>query len=98
MSGERWSNAPLSPAEIRQLRQNLQLDQSELATLVGCHPVTICRWEHGQGRPTAWQTALLTRFFEGVDMGEVPDDLSVSLRTRGPIWVLWKLLSLTEVE
>ena len=36
-------------ARIRRARRAADLTQKELGAKVGCHHVTICRWEHGRG-------------------------------------------------
>jgi len=37
----------MTPAEIKALRRKLGLTGSKFAALIGCHPVTLRRWEAG---------------------------------------------------
>jgi DNA-binding transcriptional regulator YiaG len=39
--------APMRPQEVKRLRRSLGLTASKCAALLGCHPVTLRRWEAG---------------------------------------------------
>ena len=42
---------PLSPEQIKQLRETLARTQAAMAKLFEVTPVTWCRWEHGGTKP-----------------------------------------------
>ena len=48
-------------AEVKALRAALGLSQAALAKWLGCHTVTISRWERGQSPPHPAALALLRR-------------------------------------
>lgn len=50
---------PQAPNAYRELRRLTGLTQSQLAELVGVHPVTISGWERGGTEPNPWQHAML---------------------------------------
>lgn len=45
-------------------RKLLDLTQSELASLIGCHHLTVSKWERGALTPSAYQEAMLEAFAE----------------------------------
>ena len=47
----------LTPRRITRLRENLHLNQSQFARLLGVVPLSVSRWESGQVRPRAEQKA-----------------------------------------
>lgn len=52
----------MNPQEIVGVREQLKLGQTELASLMGVHPMTVSRWERGLVPPSGYQCALLTEF------------------------------------
>jgi DNA-binding XRE family transcriptional regulator len=52
--------APLGPAErFRMTREALGLTHVRAASILGCDPATLSRWETGERRPPAWVRAWL---------------------------------------
>lgn len=43
----------MTPSEIKQARQSLWLNQSEMALAMGVHRVTYTKWERGESAITA---------------------------------------------
>lgn len=43
-------------------RELLGITQGELASLIGCHPLTVSKWERGTNSPSAYQEAMLEAF------------------------------------
>ena len=58
-------------AEIKKLRDVLNLNQVQLAQLLGVHPITVSKWERGESAPTPYQAALLLQFRDGAKDDEV---------------------------
>ena len=56
---------------IKSLRELLNLNQVQLAQLLGVHPITVSKWERGESAPTAYQMALLQHFQDGARDKEV---------------------------
>lgn len=50
--------------DIATIRKNADLTQVEMAALLGCHPMTISKWERGIGEPQALQQDIY-RILEG---------------------------------
>jgi len=49
----------MTPAKlIRAAREHLGMTQREFATLIGRHPITICKWETGAWIPADYDLAL----------------------------------------
>ena len=44
---------------LKDLRRRLGIAQTELAELVGAHPMTVSKWERGVARPSAGQKRIL---------------------------------------
>lgn len=73
-------------------REALGLSQTELAALLGVHPMTVSRWERGVLKPTPYQRALLEAFYRACWVSGVRD-VSVMLVEAGALGVLRYLLN-----
>lgn len=80
-------------AEVTAIRVSLGLTQVQLAQLLGVHPLTVSKWERGQGEPSPHQAAMLASFRAArgsrQDIGEVVAGLLV---TAGVAVALWAIL------
>lgn len=61
----------MNALEIRNLRNQLGLNQVEFAQLMGVHPVTISKWERDEAFPTPYQNALFDQFRQASRQEEV---------------------------
>ena len=52
----------MNPAEIRALRNALDLTQAQFAQLLGVHHLTVWKWEQGRSRPTPHHIAMMQSF------------------------------------
>jgi len=52
----------VGPTEVAALRESLGLTQSQFATLLGVHSLTISKWERGLLAPSPYQQALMQSF------------------------------------
>lgn len=77
----------------RDVRIGLGLTQSDFASLLGCHPVTVSKWETGNIRPNRHQQALIASFQTAID-GDAPirPDLDAVVASAGPIYALYLVL------
>lgn len=73
----------MKAAEIRDLRQQLRLNQVEFAQLPGVHPITVSKWERGEAVPTAYQSALFDQFRQASRDREVRETLKAILVGAG---------------
>jgi len=55
--------------DIKKLRQELGLSQSELASLLGTHTMTVSKWERGKLKPSEHHRRLLGAFSRAADRG-----------------------------
>lgn len=86
----------LSRAEIRQIREGLNLTQVQFATLLGVHPLTVSKWEREGGalKPTPHQQALIESFRVASDKQEkIGETVAGLLITAGALVALVALLN-----
>ena len=79
--------------DIKALRKSVAITQDQLAAIVGVTTITVCRWEKGKTRPTAYQVALL----KGIELAAKRSDvfkIKHILASRGPVAGLTFLLVL----
>lgn len=79
---------------LRRLRRRLNLSQVELATLLGCPPYLVCKWEFGEFKPSTEKLIRLLRVAEAGEQatilktlesrGVAAVDLSVTTVDRSP--------------
>lgn len=83
----------MKPDEIAHVRSALSLTQAQLASLLGCHVLTISKWECGRLIPSPYQVALLRSF--GIAQEKKPDigDIaSACLVEDGAVMAIYVLL------
>lgn len=73
----------MTPAQIKTLRQSLNMTQQEFASLLGLSFVSINRWEQGHSAPTGLSLVLL-QLLQGALARVQAQDLVRDLRTTGP--------------
>lgn len=78
--------------EIRAVRESLQLSQTQLASLLGVHAVTVSRWETGIQHPTPYQAGLIQQFGRAAQRKEVATQIAAVLVGAGAIAGLFFLL------
>ena len=49
----------MNKTDIQNARKNLKLSQTQFASLLGVHPITVSNWERGMAVPNAHQEALI---------------------------------------
>ena len=52
----------MEPADIRELRRELEFTQSQLAQFLGVHSLTVSKWERDILAPSPYHTALMKSF------------------------------------
>lgn len=60
------------PFDLKALRSRLGVSQSQLAELVGAHPMTVSRWERGVLRPSDHQERLLRSLLRASERSTAP--------------------------
>ncbi len=75
--------------EVATTRHALGLTQTELATILGLHYVTICRWENGHMEPKPWVLAIFDRFRIAARVADVGGRMARVLAARGPIAAMY---------
>ena len=80
-------NTPNFSTLCRRVRKNLALTQVQLALMLGCHAMTVSKWERGIKEPSTWQSAFLWAF-DGVKV----KNLAYVVQTRGPIYAMRRIL------
>lgn len=83
----------MTGAEIRLIRDRLNLTQVQLAQLLGVHPLTVHKWERDLLVPNAYQQAMLESFGKaGAAREGIGDDVAQALVAAGVIVALLLLL------
>jgi DNA-binding XRE family transcriptional regulator len=78
----------MNRADIKTIRKVLNLNQPQLAQLMGVHPITVSKWERGVTPPTAYQEAFFNLFRLAGKDKEVRDTVKSLLITAGVIVAL----------
>lgn len=52
--------------DVKQIRTDLGLTQQQLSAVLGCHTMTVSKWERGVLRPRPWDLAMLEAFRRAV--------------------------------
>ena len=79
-------------SEIKNLRNELGLNQAEFAQLSGVHPITVSKWERMATSPTPYQSALFNQFHQAAKDRNVRETLRDTLICAGVIFALALLL------
>lgn len=86
--------AKVTAARIRQIREAWRLTQSQLACLVGAHPISVSRWENSSASPTAFQIGLIEQFALAAKHKRQTVDIGALIVARGSVEALRVLLNL----
>lgn len=82
----------MSPAAVASVRASLHMTQSELSSLLGCHWITISKWERGELIPRAHDCAMLEAFRAAAvrvpGIGKVATHLVASQGVARALWTL----------
>lgn len=81
----------MEKSEIKTLREDLKINQTQLAGLMGVHPMTVSRWERGV-KPSPYQTAFLGEFKKASRSKAVRNTLVAVLITAGIVAAIYLLL------
>jgi DNA-binding XRE family transcriptional regulator len=75
----------MEAAEIKGTRESLNLNQVQLAQLLGVHPVTVSKWEreNDPAKPTPYQVALLQHFRDAARDQQVRSTIAAVLVGMG---------------
>lgn len=82
----------METAEIHGLRENLGLNQTQFAGLMGVHPMTVSRWERGKVPPTPYQSAFLEEFKKAARDEKVRRTVAAVLIAAGIVAAVYLLL------
>lgn len=70
----------MTPTEIRELRESLELSQKQMAFMLGCYQHHLSRWESGTVKPgKRWQFVL-------TDIRDNQDDPEMQKRIADAYW------------
>ena len=75
--------------EVRDTRTALGLTQGEIASILGLHYVTVCRWERGHITPKPWVLAIFHRFRVAAQVDDLAGRMSRVLALRGPLAAMY---------
>lgn len=73
------------------MRRRAGMSRETLARLIGVAPITVGRWERGEGRPGAWHAGLLETVGT-VLTKRLHQRLQAAMVTRGEVYALYLLL------
>ena len=83
----------MNEIDIAKVRTALGLTQAQLAQLLGIHPLTVSKWERGQGSPNPYQQMLLVNFAKAQEQDSDIGDTVVQLLVGAGVGVaLYHLL------
>lgn len=60
----------MGPKEVSNLRERLELSQSQFGQLFGVHPMTVSKWERGSLQPSLFQQALMREYAQAASKDE----------------------------
>lgn len=83
----------MTGTEIKRLRQDLGMTQTEFGSVVNAHFVTVSKWESGETSPDPYQQGMLQRFAQVQERKKVGDMAKGALITAGVIGALLLLLN-----
>jgi len=79
-------------AEVFTVRDQLGLNQTQLAQLLGVHPLTVSKWERGLLEPSAHQETLLRSFRKAAKKPDIGEQVAAALAAMGVAFALLLLL------
>ena len=82
----------MTSAEVRAVREGLGLNQSQLAQLLGVHPLTVSKWERGLLSPSPHQDTLLRSFRKAAKKPDIGEEVASALLAAGVAFALLLLL------
>jgi len=82
----------VTPAEVLGVRERLGLNQTQLAQLLGVHPLTVSKWERGLLTPSSHHETLLRSFRKAATKPDVGEQVATALLTVGVAFALLLLL------
>lgn len=83
----------MTAEEITRTRTKLKLTQTQLASLLGVHVITVSKWERGVLRPTPHQQALLRAALNAANKSpDIGDTIVAALVGTGVAIALYLLL------
>lgn len=82
----------MNKQQIVGLREDLQLNQTQFAGLLGVHPITVSRWERGKVPPTPYQAAFLDEFKKAARDKTVRNTVAMVLIAAGIVAAVYLLL------
>lgn len=74
------------------MRDRLSLSQTQLAQLLGVHPLTVSKWERGLLTPSPHQETMLRSFRKAAKKPDVGEQVATALLTVGVAFALLLLL------
>ena len=77
---------------VKNLREDLHLNQAQFGQLFGVHPMTVSKWERGVLAPNDYQQSLMQEFKKSAQDKEVKDTLTGVLIGAGIAAAIFLLL------
>ena len=83
---------------IRQIRNQMGMNQAQFGSLVNAHFVTVSKWENDEASPDSYQLGMLQRFaaIEQEKRKQMGTEAKDALVVAGVIAALFLLLSATQ--
>ena len=82
----------MTPAEVLAVRDRLGLNQTQLAQLLGVHPLTVSKWERGLLDPSPHQETMLRSFRKAAKNPDIGEEVAKALVVAGVAVALLVLL------
>jgi transcriptional regulator with XRE-family HTH domain len=79
----------MTGAEVRQIRESLNLTQAQFASLLGVHAITVSRWETNTLTPNPYQMGSLRNSAKQLERKRSQDDIATILVTAGVVTALF---------
>ena len=82
----------MTATEVLAIRERLGLNQTQLAQLLGVHPLTVSKWERGLLSPSPHQETMLRSFRKAGKTPDIGEQVATALVTVGVAFALLLLL------
>jgi transcriptional regulator with XRE-family HTH domain len=82
----------VTATDVLAVRDRLGLSQTQLAQLLGVHPLTVSKWERGLLTPPPHQETMLRSFRKAAKKPDVGEQVATALLTVGVAFALLLLL------